>query len=209
MQDWNIRSRAHECAECSTGFEDQQSYRTLLFQGEEELERLDLCNACWERSYKDDFKSRPGFLSVWQGVYKAPPPPAPEAIQKETAEGLLRKLIDRNDPQYLAASYILAVMLERKRIIKVKDQVREDGRRTFIYEHPRTGDVFSIPDPELKLDELAAVQIQVAELMENGLPGERNENPDAQARDEPLVEEGEAATSGDSTTPDPEPVGVQ
>lgn len=193
MQDWNIRARGHECDECHKGFEDQQSYRTLLFHGAEDYERRDLCNECWEQKHREDFKKRDGFLSVWLGTYKSPPPPAPDAIQKDTAESLLRKLVELNDPQYLAASYILAVMLERKRIIKVKDQVHEDGRRIFIYEHPKTGDVFSIPDPALKLNELAVVQTQVADLMENGLPGEDSNG-------EPVAgqEESESEHAGDA-----------
>ena len=46
-----------------------------------------------------------------------------DAIQKETAETILRKLIEQNDPRYAPAAYILAVMLERKRILKVKEQI--------------------------------------------------------------------------------------
>ena len=73
------------------------------------------------------------------------------------------------DPHYAAAGYILAVMLERKRILKVKEQIIRDGRRTFIYEQPRTGDVFTIADPDLHLDQLEAVQRDVAMLLEQGL----------------------------------------
>ena len=207
MQDWNIKSRAHECCECQQGFEDKQSYHTLLFHGEEEFERLDLCNDCWKQNHEGAPQNREGFLSVWKGTYKAPPPQEADAIQKASAESLLRQLVDLNDPQYLAASYILAVMLERKRIIKVKDQVHEEGRRIFIYEHPKNGDVFSIPDPALRLDELAEVQTQVAELMEHGLPGERptespapepeESNPDEEVEDQPqLTTESEPAALG-------------
>ena len=96
-------------------------------------------------------------------------PAAPDAIQKETAETLLRKLMEKNDPQYRAAAYILAVMLERKKILKVKAQLRENGVRIFIYEQPKTGDVFTIPDPELQLTQLEEVQRQVASLMEGSL----------------------------------------
>ena len=77
-----------------------------------------------------------------------------------------------NDPRYAAASYILAVMLERKRILKVKEQIRTEGRRIFVYEQPRTGDVFTIPDPNLQLNQLEEVQRDVAQLLEHGLPGE-------------------------------------
>lgn len=172
MQDWNIQSRAHQCHECENAFVDQQSYRTLLLKDEEGLRRVDLCGDCWNKKFSGDFKQRAGFLSVWQGTYEAPPPPTPDAIQKDTAESLLRKLVERNDPELHSASYILAVMLERKRIIKVKHEFRDDaGRRVQVYEQPKTGDVFTIPDPELQLDQLEAVQAQVSHLMEHGLPG--------------------------------------
>jgi len=97
------------------------------------------------------------------------PPPVVDAIQKETAETLLRKLIEQDDPRYLPAAFILAVMLERKRILKVKEQIVRDGRRVFIYEQPGTGDIFTIADPDLRLDQLEAVQRDVASLLEHGL----------------------------------------
>ena len=95
-----------------------------------------------------------------------------EQSQKETAETLLRKLVERREEKYAAASYILAVMLERKRLLKVKSQLREGGRRIFVYEHGPTGDIFTIADPELQLAQLESVQRDVAALLEHGLPGE-------------------------------------
>ena len=60
-------------------------------------------------------------------------------------------------------------MLERKRLLKVKEQISRDNRRIFIYEHPKTGDLFTIVDPDLQLNQLEAVQRDVAQLLEHGL----------------------------------------
>jgi hypothetical protein len=60
-------------------------------------------------------------------------------------------------------------MLERKRILKVKEQIVRDGQRVFIYEQPKTGDIFTIADPNLHLDQLEEVQRDVAMLLEQGL----------------------------------------
>ena len=62
-------------------------------------------------------------------------------------------------------------MLERKRILKVKDQVHGETGRIFVYEHPKTGDIFTIPDPNLQLNQLEQVQHDVARLLEQGLDG--------------------------------------
>jgi len=77
-------------------------------------------------------------------------------------------LIELNDPQYIPAAFILAVMLERKRGLKVKEQLVREGQRVFIYEHPRSGDVFTVVDPNLQLNQLDAVQRDVAALLEHG-----------------------------------------
>ena len=56
-------------------------------------------------------------------------------------------------------------MLERKRVLKqIKTEDRENGR-VLIYEHGATGDVFIVPDPQLRLDELESVQNEVAQLL--------------------------------------------
>ena len=100
-----------------------------------------------------------------------------DPIHRETAETLLRKLVEQNDPRRAPAMFILAVMLERKRVFKVKEQIVRDGRRVFIYEQPGTGDMFTIADPDLRLDQLEQVQRDVAALLEHGL------NPPAPAQE--------------------------
>jgi hypothetical protein len=189
MNDWNIQSRAHACEACGKPFADQEVYHTLLSEDRAELRRADICTTCWQQQYSEGARDRKGFISYWQGVYEAPPPPT-DAIQKETAETLLRKLVEQNDPRHMPAGYILAVMLERKRVLKVKEQILRDGKRTFIYEQSKTGDVFTITDPDLRLDQLEAVQRDVAALLEHGLnpPAPPAETTPASAQTEPELE---------------------
>jgi hypothetical protein len=186
MNDWNIQSRAVACEACGRPFADREAFHTLLFDEQSEfLRRSDVCEACWQNQFSDGARERKGFISHWQGIYEAPVP-AVDAIQKDTAETLLRKLIEQNDPRYAPAGYILAVMLERKRVLKVKEEVVRDGRRVFIYEQSGTGDVFTITDPVLRLDQLEEVQRDVAALLEQGL------NPPA------------PPPAGDTSAPSPE-----
>jgi hypothetical protein len=167
MTDWNIQSRAHACGACSRTFHDQEHYHTFLFDEKAAFRRLDVCQTCWQKQFSDGARDRKGFVSYWQGIYEAPPPPT-DPIQKETAETLLRKIIELNDPHYIPAGYILAVMLERKRLLKIKEQLMRDGKRVFVYEQPKTGDLFTIVDPGLQLSQLDAVQHDVAALLEHG-----------------------------------------
>lgn len=168
MNEWNIQSRAHACQACAKPFVDKQPYHTVLFEDKQQYHRQDICADCW-RAQHEGASDRKGFISQWNGTYHAPPAAPPDAIQKESAESLLRKLIEANDPKYGPVCYILAVMLERKRILKVKEQVQREGVRVFIYEHPKSGDVFTIADPNLQLNQLEEVQRDTADLLAHGL----------------------------------------
>jgi hypothetical protein len=169
INEWNIQSRSHACQACAGVFTDKQPYHTLLFDERGGFARIDVCPKCWQTQYSQGANEKKGFVSQWQGVYHAPPPPDADPIQKETAETLLRKLVETKDPKHANTCYILAAMLERKRLLKVQSQLRENGRRVFVYEHAKTGDVFTIADPDLQLGQLEAVQHEVALLLERGL----------------------------------------
>jgi hypothetical protein len=171
MMEWHIQSRAHACQRSGRQFQDGETYHTLLLDTKAGFERMDLCVEAF-REASAELMARSNLVSHWKGVYEAPPPVPPEAIRKDDAESLLRRLLENRDPRHAASAYILAVMLERKRILRVKGQSRDHGRRIFVYEHPKSGDLFSIIDPGLQLDQLEAVQREVAHLLEHGLPDE-------------------------------------
>jgi hypothetical protein len=187
MNEWNIQSRSHACQTCEKPFADKAAYHTVLIDHRRQYLRMDVCKECWEGNYAEGVGDRKGFVSQWQGIYHAPPPRAPDPIQRETAEGLLRKLIEANDPSHGPACFILAVMLERKRLLKVKEQIQRDGERVFIYEQAGTGDLFTIADPNLQLNQLEAVQRDISQLLAHGL------NPPPPQEAVPVAEVPEAA----------------
>jgi hypothetical protein len=187
MNEWNIQSRAHACEACAQPFADRQPYHTVLADQPPELRRMDICESCWQKQGAA-VRTPTGFISHWQGVYEAPPPVV-DPIQKDTAESLLRKLIELNDPKNIPAGYILAVMLERKRILKVKEQLQRDGQRVFVYEQPKTGDIFTIVDPALRLDQLEQVQHDVAALLEHGLNPPVTEGSQTAPESDPTLSE--------------------
>jgi hypothetical protein len=169
MIEWNIQTRSRACQACHKSFVDKDIYYTLLLDQRGGLERFDVCEDCWKSQYSQGVNHRKGFISFWQGAFAAPVPPPPEPIQKENAESLLRQITEQNDPQFAAVAFILAAMLERKRLLKVKATTTQDGQRITVYEHIKTGEVLTIPDPKLQLNQLESVQHQVAQLLQHGL----------------------------------------
>ena len=159
--DWTIQSRAHTCAATNRAFVEGEHFYTLLFFEDGQFRREDLC--------EDAFKARNENVvpfSQWKSKYVPPPPAQPETVSKQTGEDLLRKYMEEEGSEHTNARYILALMLERKRVLKEIEVKRgDDGSLTRIYEHGKTGEVFIIPDPQLRLDQVADVQAQVAGLL--------------------------------------------
>src|SRR5207253_5304853 len=158
--DWPIKQRSEICNATQRPFAPGEVFYTLLYRERDGFRRQDLSEEAW-RNRNENIQP----FSFWKSRYEPLPPKAAEPVAKENAEQLFRRLMASDNPQ-ANACYVLAAMLERKRVLKqVKTESRDGGRRVLIYEQGTTGDVFLVPDPQLRLDELEAVQGEVVELL--------------------------------------------
>jgi hypothetical protein len=168
--EWEIKARSHTCAHTQIPFNDGDTIWTLLFRDKHGFRREDISDAAWIQS-KESVQP----FSFWKSKYQAPPTVPPEPMQKESVEALLRRLLDEDRPDYLNTRYVLAAMLERKKILKPVDARETDSERILVYEHAKSGEAFLIVDPRLRLDQLGAVQDEVAVLLANGLAAQQPE----------------------------------
>lgn len=161
-QEWNIKSRGHVCSVCGKALADRTPMVSALKEIESGYERLDCHPECWKAMERDWTP-----FSQWDGLYFAPQKETrQEPLKKEDAGELLRQLITMDDPEMKNVVYVLAVMLERARILVERDQKeQEDGTIRRVYEDRKQGDTFVILDPRLRLENLAEVQSQVVALL--------------------------------------------
>jgi len=158
--EWAITHRADACAVTNRPFEPGEYFYTLLFHDAEGYRREDLSEEAW-RNRNTNIQP----FSFWKTRYE-PLPEKSETLPKENAEELFRRLMVSETPP-ANACYVLAAMLERKKILKQIKTEQTDKGRVLIYEHGPSGDVFIVPDPGLRLDELDSVQNEVAQLLKS------------------------------------------
>ena len=200
-ENWNIRSRAHACAHTGNPFTQGESFYTALFDdpANGDLIRRDFSLAAW-----DDARALAEPFSFWKSTYEPPVSDAkPEVVEKENAESLLRRLIEENSPGSENTRYILAVMLERKKILKHTATRDSDDASFLIYEHPKSGEIYIIRDPELKLDQVEAVQREVSLLLTLGARPPQESTPEAAP--EPTPEPEPTADPAPETEPTTDP----
>lgn len=160
--DWNIKSRGQTCSATNREFVEGELFYTLLFAEGDGFRREDLSEEAWSARNEN---IQP--FSFWKSKYEPPVPPPPEALKKDDAEGLLRQLVADQQPGYANARYILALMLERKRVVR---PVESQDENLMVYEHISTGEVFTIVNPHLGLEQIPAVQKEVSALLGGELP---------------------------------------
>lgn len=160
--EWPIKHRADACARTGRSFQPGEQFYTLLFREGDTFRREDLSEEAWQQRNEN---IQP--FSFWKSRYEPPPATPPEPLGKENAEDLLRRLLAENNPAHANACYVLAIMLERKRVLKQVKTEETPDRPVLAYEHAKTGDVFIVPDAQLRLVELEHVQQEVSELLKN------------------------------------------
>jgi hypothetical protein len=168
--EWAIKHRADACAVTHRPFAPGEYFYTLLFNDAGGYRREDLSEEAWRNRNEN---IRP--FSFWKSRYEPLPPKSTEPVPKENAEQLFRRLMASDSPS-ANACYVLAAMLERKRVLKQVKTESSDGTRVLIYEQGTTGDVFLVPDPQLRLDELETVQNEVAQLLRAAADSDKMES---------------------------------
>jgi hypothetical protein len=170
LSEWAIKTRGRQCARTLEVFHDGATVFTLLFRDRDGFRREDISEKAWFQ-IKDSVEP----FSFWKSKFQLPPPPAPDPMSKQSVEELLRQLLQEDRPEHVNARYVLAVMLERKKTLKQVDTRESPEEKILIYEHAKTGEVFIILDPRLRLDQLDSVQQEVSSLMAAPVPARQPE----------------------------------
>lgn len=181
-ESWHVRSRSRECSATQRPFAQGDPIVTALFPDPESSGylRRDFCLDGWQS--RDD-AAEPAF-SFWRSTYNAPAAGETEdAVKKLSAEEILVRLVEEDEDHTENTRYILAVMLERQKLLRETDSQRTPTGILRVYEHRKTGEVIIVKDPNIPLSEVESVQNEVFALLENNgrAPATAEEAPEETA----------------------------
>lgn len=186
---WSIKSRARECAESGIAFKSGQKIRAAIFPDPDSSGylRKDFSTDAWGN--RED-KDKP--FSTWITTYEPPVvEEKAEDVVDEDPETLLKRLVEEDEEFTENARYILAVMLERKKLLRETDTQEIPSGILRVYEHRKTGDVYIIKDPQIPLSDVDRVQEEVRQLLDP------DPEPQSEAAEETKITE-ESETPEDS-----------
>jgi len=202
-ESWHVRSRARECATTQRIFTDSETIVTALFPDPESSGYI-------RRDYGlDAWNQRPADaeipFSFWKTTFVGPTGTTIEdPAEKLSPEELLVRLIEEDQDHTENTRYILAVMLERQKLLRETDNQRTSNGILRVYEQRKTGEIFLIRDPDIPLSQVEAIQNEVFILLENnGRSPEPVIPEEATKSTDPIEPEAsnDIATSEDMTAP--------
>ena len=165
-ESWHVRSRSRHCAATQRPFSDGETIVTVLYPDPESSGylRRDYCLEAWDTLPVE--AEQP--FSFWRTVFTATTASdTPHSAAKLSAEEILQRLVVEDEDHTENTRYILAVMLERRKLLRETDSQRTPNGILRVYEHRKTGEVYLIRDPDIPLAQVEAFQNDVIVLLEN------------------------------------------
>lgn len=186
-ESWHLRGRSRECAGTGAPFSEGQPIVTALFPDTESSGylRKDFSETAWKE--RGDDEAQP--FSSWRTKFQ--PSQTTEdsrAVTKQSAEELLRSLVEEDQDHTENTRYILAVMLERQKLLRETDTQPTAGGILRIYEHRKTGEVYIVKDPNIPLDQVEKVQEEVFALLSPKPAPVQDPEPEAIQEPGPVAE---------------------
>ena len=160
MAQWKIRRRQGECSACEHVFTDGERHASLLRVDGDDLQRGDLCDACWaeHETGGDDL--------IWWFTHHQENKKRTLALDLATMERLFMELADRDTEQLKEVRYLLCLLLMRKKRVKLERILRDENGESFIVHRPKSEDRYTVEVFDFTPERMAEVRAHLQAIFD-------------------------------------------
>jgi hypothetical protein len=160
MNEWRIHRREPSCARCERAFAEGDRIFSMLYLEGERLRREDHCEACFEEPAEPE-----GELLFWRTRHSLDRR-ARFAVDFEAIEELFLALEGVREPARRELRYLLALLLLRKKRLKLVGVRRQPSGETLCVRRPRRQEEFEVLVFELDSARVSSLQAELARVFE-------------------------------------------
>lgn len=162
MSEWNIKRGDQKCVDCSRGFEEKEEYFSALYDENRQFLRRDFCLRCWEA--KGDGEEKKKAFSFWRTRV---PVKAEEkkVVDDEIVMNFFLRLQGETEPTKVNFRYVLALLLMRKKILKLDDIRYDDKGEALVLKHREEGTEYVVYNPQLSEEQVQQVTEEVGQIL--------------------------------------------
>jgi hypothetical protein len=154
MTDYQIQPNTRRCVTSGRELRPGESYFSVLVDEAGRLVRHDYSKEAWHGPPE-------GAFSFWQGKVQPPGKPRRPPIDDDLLLDCFTRLEESVDPGKLGFRYVLALLLLRRKRLKLEGSALEAGRDVLTLRCARTGARHAVIDPGLSESELESMQEDV------------------------------------------------
>lgn len=182
-REWNVARHGEHCAGCGHGFDVNETFRAVLYPGQEEaFERRDYCLSC-------EPAAEPAPIGQWRTHRPPPSEPKRRPFDREAIYDFFLRFEDADTEERLQFRFVLALLLWRKKVLQFRETLEnKQGREVWIFSMPRDGSAHRVVKPELDEQRIE----QLSERLEDVLSSPVEQTASVGAQDEPGVDSHES-----------------
>jgi hypothetical protein len=164
-ENWKIAKPSACCCSCQARFQPGQVCYSVLYDRNAVFERRDYCSTCFHAAPPADC------FSFWRNTVPEEDFSARRKVRLdvEALLDLFKNLGGAPEPKRAAFRYVLALMLARKRVLKLEGSRRgREGGEMLLFSERQSESRHEVAQPALSETELAEVSDELGRLL--GLP---------------------------------------
>jgi len=156
MMDFQIKRTGRRCHATERELKPGEEFFSDLVKNKGELRRRDFCSEAWEGPHVNSIGWWRSTIPKIDGgrVYWAP---------REVLLSYFESL--QQNEKYKSTAYVMALVLVRKRILKLVDSAKKDGAEVLEVRYGKEDKTYIVPVIELSHDEMNEIQQELAQQL--------------------------------------------
>jgi hypothetical protein len=156
--DWTMPRRADVCAGCQRTFAVGEAVQAFLYDAAAGYERHDYCQTCQP-------PDQPAPLGVWKTRRPEPATRRVQPFDREAIYGFFERLEDAQKPHQVQFRFVLALLLWRKKVLRLERTVPNGEHEAWEFVAARTGTPHRVVRPDLDEHQLEQLSGQLEQLL--------------------------------------------
>lgn len=161
--EWRFRRRQDGCSSCERRFEEGERHASALSIHSEDVVREDVCSACWN--------ARTTTHEVFFWMTRHSSDRRAVHLDLATLEQFFLQLQNRTEEKLVQVRYVLALLLMRKRRLKLERIVRDSAAgEAMVVRRPRHKETFLVSVFDFSAERLETLKAELRALFDGALP---------------------------------------
>lgn len=167
MPDWHVQRATRRCAATERPLEPGETYYSALVEEGDSFKRLDFSLAAWPE------QDTSGFFSFWRTrLPEETEAPRRRFVDTAVIHAFFTRLEEEESPAKQTFRYLLALILIRKRFLRL-DGIERDAAGEYLAVHDRRRDrALQVRNPEPSAEALATAQQELGCIFDMDLDDE-------------------------------------